>query len=106
MEYSKWEPFYKQIVEDFEYDEEEDFNAGKLLDGLLKKVDTKENFDNVFNLINGHDVYIFGGGPSLKKDIQRIFKRNDLDFALPPEEAETRPDPKTPQKNSVSNRSL
>lgn len=98
MEYSKWEPFYKQIVEDFEYDEEEDFNAGKVLDGLLEKVDTKANFDSVFNLINGQDVYIFGGGPSLKKDIQRIFKRNDLDFELPPEEAEGRPEPKTPKE--------
>jgi len=97
MEFEKWEPFYHQIVEDFEYDEEEDFNAGKVLSGLIEDVNTEEVGSELGKLLSGAEVYIFGGGPSLARDIPRIFKRNDREPPVLSEDGE-RPEPVLPQE--------
>jgi uncharacterized Rossmann fold enzyme len=91
MEYSRWEPFYHQIIEDFEFDEEEDFNAGKVLSELLQDVNNTENHSEIGKLISGKEIYIFGGGPSLKKDVPRLFKRADREKLLPTGEELERP---------------
>jgi len=97
MDYERWEPFYKQIIEDFGYDEEEDFQSGKDLSILLEKTDTKANLETLKGMMVGKDAYIFGAGPSLRKDILRLFKRNNLNIELPADENLRPAELKTPQ---------
>jgi uncharacterized Rossmann fold enzyme len=92
MEFTRWEPFYRQIIEDFEFDEEEDFNAGKLLSEFLADNKSTVTVDDVSPLFRSKDIYIFGGGPSLKRDIPRIFKRADRELMLPSPLEEKRPE--------------
>lgn len=68
MNYPEWEPIYKQILDDFGFEQAEDEAAAVVLKDLLvlkNKISIKE----LSEIINNKQVHIFGAGPSLNSDI-------------------------------------
>lgn len=63
MKYGEWQVFYKKILKDFDFSEEEDIRAGKILNNLLKK----PSLDRLEKKIKGKRVNVYGAGPSLDK---------------------------------------
>jgi uncharacterized Rossmann fold enzyme len=79
MEYTEWLPIYNQILSDFNFSQESDEASANVLKELLtskKIIEIKE----LGNLISGKEVFIFGAGPELDKDIDKIFENNHKDF--------------------------
>ncbi len=74
MNYSEWEPLYKQILADFKFDRVKDENAAEILMELIK---TKETFNiqELSNLIKNKRIYVFGAGPKLNREIKGFKKR-------------------------------
>ena len=68
MFYKDWEPIYKKIAEDFNFQVESDKKAADVLDKLLQK---KQLFPlkKLEEMITDKDVVIFGAGPSLEDSI-------------------------------------
>lgn len=71
-------PWYSKIALAFGFNKSKDQMATDILGKLImnKSVDLIE----VKNLLNNQPVLIFGAGPSLKKDIQRIQEANILKY--------------------------
>jgi len=69
MNFTNWEPFYKNIVADFIFSAEDDERAAALLNELLQKKSPAINKLNDF--INGKDIFIFGAGPSLELSLTK-----------------------------------
>ena len=68
MIYKNWKPIYKEILKDFNFQEEKDILAADILNKLLHK---KENctLGKLEELIFGKEIAVFGAGHSLKKSI-------------------------------------
>lgn len=66
MEYAEWRKFYREIVEEFSFSEEEDSRGGRVLARLLREGQrtAKEELER---LIRGRRVNVFAGGPSLER---------------------------------------
>lgn len=73
MNFTTWEPFYKNIVADFSFSVEDDEKAAALLNNLLQK--NPSAIDKLKDLIDGKDVYVLGAGPSLESSIIKYKKR-------------------------------
>jgi hypothetical protein len=71
MEYDKWEPIYKKIVEDFGFSEDADADAAQLLSNLLIGP-VKANLKSLTDVIKGKDTLICGNAPTLKKDLEQV----------------------------------
>lgn len=69
MEYSDWEPIYKQILADFEFDRNKDEEAAFVLRKLLYSKEQVQ-IKNIAKVIEDKELFIFGTGPSLEKDIE------------------------------------
>ena len=69
MEYSQWEPIYQQILTDFRISRKRDEEAAELLGELLKANKLVKTVD-LANLIENNEIFVFGAGPSLDKDVQ------------------------------------
>ena len=83
MDYRDWEPVYKKILSDFNFNQELDFTSAKLLDEMLqhKKIVPIEKLKS---MISGKEIFIFGAGPSLEKSIHRYKNKyqNKLKIAV------------------------
>ncbi len=66
MNYEEWEEFYRKILEDFGFSEEEDIRAGEVLKSLLKSKQ-RSSLEELQKLIENRRVNIFGAGPSLER---------------------------------------
>jgi uncharacterized Rossmann fold enzyme len=64
MNFIDWEPIYKQILKDFNFDREKDEKAAAILKDLLKPKDLLSE-NELTKLIMDKNVYIFGAGPDL-----------------------------------------
>ncbi len=73
-----WKPKYREIVERLDLDEAKDREASKLLGSLLPKM----NISGLKEIVEGKECIIFGAGPSLKSDLNRISKAGWLDKGL------------------------
>ena len=71
MEYDKWEPIYKKIVEDFDFSENADADAAQLLSNLLIGP-VKADLNGLTDVIKGKDTLICGNAPTLKKDLEQV----------------------------------
>jgi hypothetical protein len=71
MEYDKWEPIYKKIVEDFGFSEDADADAAQLLSNLLIGP-VKADLNDLTDVIKGKDTLICGNAPTLKKDLEQV----------------------------------
>lgn len=64
MNYKDWEPFYKKIIKEFNFDYKKDKKSAEILNNLL--VNKKSCIINLKKLIENKEVIIFGSGPSLE----------------------------------------
>lgn len=71
MEYDKWEPIYKKIVEDFGFSEDADADAAQLLSNLLIGP-VKADLNDLTDVVKGKDTLICGNAPTLKKDLEQV----------------------------------
>lgn len=75
MDYSEWEPIYKEILRDFGFDQKKDDEAAKFLSTLIKE----DKEECLLNLLGEKDVVICGGAPSLHNEIKEI--KNEIVIA-------------------------
>ena len=77
MKFAEWEPIYKLILEDMNFDRIYDENSARLLSKMLetkarKKISDVIEIEILRNAIKGMDVLVCGKAPSLKDDIKKI----------------------------------
>src|SRR5665811_809701 len=81
MNFDEWEPIYKLILEDMNYDRMYDEASARILSKLLetkarKKISDVIDIELLHNAINGKDVLVCGKAPCLKDDIKNVdFKK-------------------------------
>jgi 2-amino-4-hydroxy-6-hydroxymethyldihydropteridine diphosphokinase len=68
MQFSDWEPHYKEIVEYFGFDRAADEEAARLLSSLLDR----DNLLSLASLTEGNEVTVCGNAPCLKDEIGKI----------------------------------
>ena len=70
-----WKTQFKEIRKEFGYLEKVDLISAKKLDSLLKRKNSKRQFQN---MIQGKTVFVIGAGPSLTKSLKYIKKSKDV----------------------------
>jgi 2-amino-4-hydroxy-6-hydroxymethyldihydropteridine diphosphokinase len=68
MQFSEWEPYYKDILEYFGIDRAGDEEAARLLASLL----ACDNILSLTSLTDGNDVTVCGNAPCLKDELGKI----------------------------------
>lgn len=77
MKFEEWEPIYKLILEDMQFDRIYDEKSARMLSKMLetkarKKIPDIIEIEILRNAINGKDVLVCGKAPCLKYDIKKI----------------------------------
>ncbi|MFQ5815326.1 MAG: 6-hydroxymethylpterin diphosphokinase MptE-like protein [Candidatus Hydrothermarchaeaceae archaeon] len=62
MRYEEWEGFYREILSDFNFSEERDEAAARLLNSIIKPLDTNLLEEN----LKGKRVNVYGASPALE----------------------------------------
>jgi len=75
MLYEEWEPIYKKIVKDLNFNIEDDKKTAYVLNKLLEYKKNPSSLNKVDDVINNKEVVIFGAGPSLKESIHKYKKK-------------------------------
>lgn len=81
MRYIDWEPIYKEIIEDFEFDRAKDDEAAKLASEIIAhklKAGEKAITQEVEKLIKGKRVIICGNAPCLEREIREREKEFEV----------------------------
>lgn len=68
MNFTEWEPHYREIVEYFGLDRAEDEEAARLLSALLPQ----DNLLSLASLTEGNEVTVCGNAPRLKDELGKI----------------------------------
>ena len=77
MDFSLWEPHYREILDYFGFSREDDERAALLLATLTDRDDLQA----LTRLVKGHDVVVCGNAPCLVKELGRIPKKGSVVFA-------------------------
>ena len=64
-----WDAKYDEILREFEYNKEKDFESAKILNSVLTESNTEKK---ISNLIRGKTVFVIGSGPSLSTSISKL----------------------------------
>lgn len=78
MDWETWRPKYESIVEKLNIDSRMDRRSAEVLQEILEKTDS-------FGLkrkINGSECVVFGAGPSLKEDLEKMTQADWFDKVL------------------------
>ena len=70
-----WKTKFNEIRKEFGYTETEDLISAKKLNLLLKRKNSKKEFENI---IKGKTVFVIGAGPSLSKSLKYIRKSKNI----------------------------
>ncbi|MDC0203303.1 DUF115 domain-containing protein [Candidatus Nitrosopelagicus sp.] len=70
-----WKTKFNEIRKEFGYTETEDLVSAKKLNLLLKRKNSKKEFENI---IKGKTVFVIGAGPSLSKSLKHIRKSKNI----------------------------
>lgn len=71
MDFTVWEPIYKEILQDFGFSREEDEQAALLLSHLLEgKI--SPGLEALKRKVSGKDVLVCGNAPTLAEDLDRL----------------------------------
>ncbi|MFA4877656.1 MAG: 6-hydroxymethylpterin diphosphokinase MptE-like protein [Methanoregula sp.] len=68
MEFTEWEPHYREILEYFGFDRAGDEEAARLLSTLLEC----DNLLSLASLTDGNEVTVCGNAPCLKDELEKI----------------------------------
>lgn len=82
MEFGEWEKFYNNILNDFEFDKQDDIDSSKILDDLLFSqgcLSLEDLYQKIHNCRDTSKFIVFGAGPSLKDTIIKLKEEIDLD---------------------------
>ncbi len=71
MDFTVWEPVYKEILQDFGFSREEDERAALLLSQLLEQL-VSPGKDALKKVISGKEVLVCGNAPTLAADLERL----------------------------------
>jgi len=63
---------YYEIAGKLSLDVESDLRAAKVLDRLIPEHDLRKDLSRLEKIIGGNHVFVFGAGPSLRKDIKAL----------------------------------
>jgi len=81
MDFSTWEAYYEEILLDLHYSRKEDEVGVRLLQELIsqgiaeKRIeDVEGTVSHLGTLMKGKKGYVFGGGPNLQSELDRIVK--------------------------------
>ena len=74
MDYKKWEPIYKKIIEDFKFQVKRDEDAATVLDELLMDKNVLST-KYLRKTIENKEIFVFGAGPSLQKSIYKYHEK-------------------------------
>jgi len=72
MDWVEWEPLYRDIVSKLSLDVSLDRTATNILTKMLRNCDPEPLLQQLKDKIIGHDVIVFGAGPSLDRHIKLI----------------------------------
>lgn len=81
MDFRLWQTYYKEILDDFGFSQDDDEDSARLLDELLFKqggLTLEELHEKVTNCKNTDKFIVFGAGPSLKNSVIKIKRDYDL----------------------------
>ena len=70
-----WKTKFNEIRKEFGYSEKEDLISAKKLNLLLKRKNSKKEFENI---IKGKTIFIIGAGPSLSQSLKYIKKSKNI----------------------------
>lgn len=68
MQYSEWEPHYREILEYFGFDRAGDEEAARILASLLDR----DNLISLVTITDGNEVTVCGNAPCLRKDLETV----------------------------------
>jgi len=68
MNFEEWEPYYREIVDYFAFDREQDEKASEILSSLM----TRDDLPVLRDLCLGREVTVCGNAPCLVRDIARV----------------------------------
>jgi uncharacterized Rossmann fold enzyme len=82
MNYKEWKPIYKKIEEEFGFSLEREKKAARIFDKILQKKNIV-SINEIGELIDSEEVFIFGAGPSLESKIinNRMYLKNKIKIA-------------------------
>lgn len=78
MRWELWEPWYERIVKRLGLDRDTDEDAARILDGLLPAPELQK----LSAMIKGRECIVFGTGPSLETDLEKIHRADHLGRVL------------------------
>ncbi len=78
MDWEDWRPKYEEITEKLDIDPESDRRAAEILKDLISESDPKE----LETKIRGNDCIVFGAGPSLETDLNKLRDHGWLEKVL------------------------
>ena len=70
-----WKTKFNEIRKEFGYTEKEDFISAKKLNLLLKRKNSKKEFEDI---IKDKTIFVIGAGPSLSKSLKHIKKSKNI----------------------------
>lgn len=80
MEITKWWPWYKKIVDLFQFDESKDRHSAQYLEEQLAHHEV--DFAFIRKEISNQSVLVFGAGPSLVRNLQRAKRTNVVNSSV------------------------
>ncbi len=78
MNWNIWKDKYREISEELALDEDKDREAARVLSRLIPE----EPLVSPKNMVENTDCIVFGAGPSLTQDLEKISRRNWFDKVL------------------------
>jgi hypothetical protein len=78
MHWELWRPWYDSIVRELGLNRKADQDAAKMLGKLLPEPE----LSGLKNLVHGHECIVFGAGPSLDIDLEKLKRVGCLDKVL------------------------
>ncbi len=78
MRWELWRPWYEKAVRQLNLDKKADEDAARVINDLLPDLSIQE----LMNLIRGRECIVFGAGPSLDIDLEKLERAGYLDKVL------------------------
>lgn len=77
MQFSDWEPIYREILAEFGFSREEDEEAARLLQRLLLGRENDLSPEDLSSMIRRREVLVCGNGPSLPLELKEFLEELD-----------------------------
>jgi hypothetical protein len=78
LRWDDWKDSYLDIVQRLGLDSDADKEATDLLTSMLKPIDPNPLLKKLFDTISGNQVIVCGAGPSLKRHMESLLKRDSF----------------------------